>query len=162
MKRRDERCGRGQRITWWWPLCGVAAVVSASCGGHDPELRRDDGGAGGEGAAGGGASVSFCDVLDVLERKCQRCHRDPPINGAPFPLLSYADTQSAAFPGSETQVFEQMGFVIDSGIMPPLRLPVEPPVEALTDDERTTLLDWVEQGAPGPSGCGLGEGGGDS
>jgi hypothetical protein len=33
------------------------------------------------------------DVAAVLRDKCQTCHRNPPINHAPFPLLAYGDTQ---------------------------------------------------------------------
>jgi hypothetical protein len=91
--------------------------------------------------------------LEVLERKCQRCHRDPPLNGAPFPLLSYDDTQRSVFAGSELLIYEQMGIVVENEIMPPVGLPVEPPVEPLTAAERETLLDWVEGGGRGDPEC---------
>ena len=48
-------------------------------------------------AAGGGEDLGtgpdFCAARTVLRDKCQRCHQDPTQNGAPFPLLTYADTQ---------------------------------------------------------------------
>jgi hypothetical protein len=43
--------------------------------------------------------------------------------------------------------------VIESGYMPPLKLRVDPPVEALTCEERATLLTWLDNGAtPPPDG----------
>src|ERR1700760_1681726 len=35
-----------------------------------------------------------CAVFAVVHKKCNPCHQMPPLNGAPFPLLTYADTQS--------------------------------------------------------------------
>ena len=34
-----------------------------------------------------------CDVFKVIHGTCNRCHVDPPLIGAPFPLLTYEDTQ---------------------------------------------------------------------
>ena len=34
-----------------------------------------------------------CDVFKVIHGVCNRCHQDPPLVGAPFPLLTYEDTQ---------------------------------------------------------------------
>ncbi len=34
-----------------------------------------------------------CEVFEVVHGVCNRCHQDPPLIGAPFPLLTYEDTQ---------------------------------------------------------------------
>jgi hypothetical protein len=34
-----------------------------------------------------------CDVFKIIRGTCDRCHQDPPLIGAPFPLLTYEDTQ---------------------------------------------------------------------
>jgi hypothetical protein len=57
----------------------------------------------GSGQGGGDGGVSCgplpatgdvpCDVFKVIHGTCNRCHQDPPLAGAPFPLLTYEDTQ---------------------------------------------------------------------
>ena len=95
-------------------------------------------------------SVSWCDVAPILEEKCQRCHRDPPDNGAPFPLLTYADTQESdpARDDPERKRFEVMLLAVGEDLMPPVSLLVEPSVVDLTCEERTTLLTWLAAEAP--------------
>ncbi|HEV8548931.1 MAG TPA: hypothetical protein VGQ57_07885, partial [Polyangiaceae bacterium] len=62
---------------------GALFRLTLGCGPGAPEL-----------ASNGDAQViqadapRFCDAFAVIERKCQRCHGDPPANGAPFPLTS--------------------------------------------------------------------------
>ena len=41
---------------------------------------------------------------------------------------------------------ENMAAAIESGFMP-LMIPLDPPVEPLTTDEKTLLLDWLRDGA---------------
>jgi uncharacterized membrane protein len=115
-------------------------AVSSGCGG-------DDAGSGGD---EGSSTADFCDALGVLEAKCQRCHQDPPKNLAPFPLLTYADTQEERPTGE--LVYERMRDVVSSGIMPPTSGNYDPPVDPLTCAERTTLLSWLNADAPRPRG----------
>lgn len=94
----------------------------------------------------------FCSAFAVVERRCVRCHADPPVNGAPFALDNYASTQvpapSKADPG-ELRAGRMLA-AVESNEMPPVSLRVEPPVEPLTCEERATLLAWLEDGAPPP------------
>jgi hypothetical protein len=110
-----------------------------------------------DGAAGpqAPAELNFCDALPILESKCQRCHQDPPMNGAPFPLLTYSDTQEAApLPDEpERKRAEDMRNAVETNSMPFMSLSLEPPVSPLTCAERATLLDWLRKGAfPPPEG----------
>ena len=91
----------------------------------------------------------FCAAFAVMERKCLRCHGNPTANGAPFRLDSYAATQVRAHDGSELRS-DRMREVIESGYMPPVKLRVDPPVDALTCEERATLLAWLDGGAQPP------------
>lgn len=91
----------------------------------------------------------FCDAFAVMQRKCLRCHGNPPANGAPFRLDSYDATQVRSRDGSQVRS-DRMREAVLSGYMPPVKLLVEPPVEALTCEERTTLLAWLDEGAPPP------------
>ncbi|MDX2053706.1 MAG: hypothetical protein SFV15_14995 [Polyangiaceae bacterium] len=84
------------------------------------------------------------DVDVVLKHKCRRCHTTPPANGAPFPLLTWEDTQKLRY---QSPIWKFIGSTVKSGFMP-YRIPLDPPVERLTENEKKILLDWVQMGAP--------------
>jgi uncharacterized membrane protein len=86
-----------------------------------------------------------CDVEAVIKSRCLRCHSDPPVMNAPFPLTTYPDTQ-ADVPGSGMPIWKEMALVITSMDMMPAIMPPTPPF--LTDTQQTTLLDWIDAGAP--------------
>ncbi len=90
-----------------------------------------------------------CEIAAVIEAKCQRCHDDPPKNGAPFPLLTWEDTQR---PYGTKLVYEAMLPAIETGFMPLTQLTLDPPVEPLTPAEKTLLLDWLGESAPAAFG----------
>ena len=91
--------------------------------------------------------VRWCTVRAVLERRCQRCHGSPTQLGAPFPLVTYADTQREFPPGSGQPLAGRMSHAIRYRIMPPVTFPVEPPVLRLDAADRDVLLAWLEEGA---------------
>ena len=71
------------------------------------------------------------------------------LNGAAMPLMTYEDTQ-APFPSatSSSLVWQRMQVAIRSGSMPETSNPaVVPAVKPLTDAQRSTLLEWLAQGA---------------
>lgn len=86
-----------------------------------------------------------CDIEDILQAKCQRCHQSPPQNGAPFQLLQWEDTQKV-YLGKPIHL--RMFNAVTSGFMPFTALPLDPPVEPLTPAEKTKLLDWLSQCGP--------------
>jgi hypothetical protein len=151
-----------------WSLGCIAvfpAFMLLNCGDHDPDVQRE-GGALPHFDGGGGAdgTVTFCEALAVVQKKCQRCHTDPTENGAPFPLLTYEDFQEP-YPHSDSPpVWERAGKAVESGFMPAVSIPIEPPPEPLTKAEKTTLLSWFNQGAPklGGTDCPSAGGGGES
>jgi uncharacterized membrane protein len=87
-----------------------------------------------------------CDVEAVLSEVCDVCHSSPPKNGAPIPLVTYADTQAlyTELPTYDhVPTWKVMGDAVQSGQMP------EPwPGVTLSSDQRQTLLAWVDAGAP--------------
>jgi hypothetical protein len=110
-------------------------------------------GAGGEGAEGGepgaaGASGSIamgggggapsgrlmipCEVNAIYTQVCQNCHSSPPLNEAPFPLVTLQDMQDTAI--------AQYG-AISAGSMPK--------GSALEAAQKDLLLDWLMNGALG-------------
>jgi len=128
-----------------------SASDGASAGGdsEDPvgEGGSAEGGSStGQPGAGGSATPHFpCEVEDVIVAKCQRCHDDPQLNGAPFPLLVWEDTRR---PYGLVLVYEAMLPAIETDFMPLTQLDLEPPVESLTPDEKELMLDWLRSGAP--------------
>jgi hypothetical protein len=133
-----------------------AAVWPGACVEHTPDVERTGGPRPEFDAAcllGSCAdrpvnAVSWCEARAVIHRKCTRCHGDPPDNGAPFPLVSFDDTQRCH---NDRPVSERMHVAVESGAMPFVELTeilsLSPPVEDLTPEEKTVLLTWLEQGA---------------
>jgi hypothetical protein len=160
------------------PLGAFALILLSlrlgACTVHDPEVDRVgdelpvpasdcyDGGCALPAPNALGAQIP-CDVDDILghplpdggysaQAKCRRCHQDPPLNGAPFPLLTWADTQ---FCYSQRAVWQRMSNVIDSGYMPYCAgsdagacAKFDPPVEPLTAVEKAKLLSWLDCPTP--------------
>jgi hypothetical protein len=83
-----------------------------------------------------------------------RCHADPPRNGAPFPLDTYAaiEAPSPSSKNPERVIRHRMIDAVESGFMPYTSLILDPPVEALTCEERTTLLAWLREPTSPPAG----------
>jgi hypothetical protein len=157
------------------PAFGVAMVVlGMACSSQEPVVERRGGpipeptpempGAAGspsgvagapagEAGSGGESSggISFCAALEVARAKCQRCHSNPPENGAPVPFVTFEDFQAAY--GSSGITYGEVAIrLVNEDIMPYVALndpptSLMPPVEPLTVDEKATLLSWLEQGA---------------
>jgi hypothetical protein len=140
----------------------AVGLALLGCTEHDADTEREggpipeyDSGAMPDGAGGGEVgAVTWCQASTVLESVCQRCHTDPPANNAPFPLVSYEDTQ-APYYTTDLQIWEVMQTAVSSGFMPLRPAALMPPVEALTCKEKSTLLGWLDQGAKlvGPTTC---------
>jgi uncharacterized membrane protein len=109
-----------------------------------PGLKTNDGLSASAGSAAS-SETSWCEIQPILRQKCQRCHQLPAEHGAPFSLLTYADTQAGDGKGNSR--FQLMAAVIDSKYMPPQFIELDPPVEPLTAEERASLLAWCSQGA---------------
>ncbi len=125
-------------------LC--AAASASSCGASS---STDAGVAGAAGAAGSSDAVTWCAAYQVVNCVCQQCHQSPPLNGAPIPLLTYADTQ-APFPDktSDKKVWQEMQLDVSTGAMPYTGdKTIMPLVKPLTEDQKSTLLTWLAQGA---------------
>lgn len=85
-----------------------------------------------------------CEVDRVLRDKCRRCHTIPSRHAAPLALLTW-DQVHAERHGQP--VYALMARAIRTDSMP-FRIPANPPIERLTAQERKTLLDWLDRGAP--------------
>jgi hypothetical protein len=86
-----------------------------------------------------------CEVEKVLSASCRRCHWEPREHDAPFALVKWEDNRETR---ATKPVFELMKKQISADLMPPvLEVVADPPVEALTPQQKKTLLDWLEAGA---------------
>jgi hypothetical protein len=90
------------------------------------------------------ASVTFTrDVSPVLQEKCQVCHQ--PNSIGPMPLISYADAKSFA---------DDIKDKVSARLMPPWHIDKTMGIRdykndrALTDAEVSTIVRWVDAGAP--------------
>jgi hypothetical protein len=122
-----------------------------------------------------------CDVFAVIHSICNQCHTSPPKNFAPFPILTYADTQQPFIglhdngcvtdadcgptPGSCVNGmcnglrFQQMWLSI-GGLSCPQMPYMETPICERPDggaEQYATLHDWLGNCAPPvPAGTGCG------
>jgi hypothetical protein len=134
--------------------CNVGPQVTAS---STTGMTGGAGGAGGEGGAGGAgggdpcADVPTtgqfpCDVYNVLVTHCHKCHQDPPLMGAPFPLFTFEKTREIYGSGP---IWMKMQNAIASGFMP---LAPNPDLMGL---DLQTMQDWFAACAPPvPDGMG--------
>lgn len=85
-----------------------------------------------------------CEVEQVLIRRCQGCHNPADLadSGAPFSLVTYADTQ-APFGSSGKLRWQRMREVTTPGSGTPM-----PPTKPLTAAERDVLDAWFTACAP--------------
>jgi len=124
----------------------VALAVGCSSG------KSDGTSDGASGSDGGPEPVTWCEAYKIINCSCQQCHQNPPLHGAPIPLVTYEDTQ-APFGKPPGTVWQEMQSVVESRSMPYTGDPaVMPPVQPLTDEQQTTILAWLSQGATDEGG----------
>jgi uncharacterized membrane protein len=128
-------------------LCWLVAGIAGCAGPGETGLKLEN-------TEGALTRADWCDARAVILDKCTRCHAARPRNGAPFSLVTFADTQEPAPAEGEPERTraERMLHAVKSGTMPFTGFLLDPPVEKLTCEERATLLDWLENGAQAPVG----------
>ncbi len=132
-------------------LSAVALIAFyAACGSSDVTTNREGGTTipqAGSGAVDSDAPVPWCAAYHIVNCVCQQCHQNPPVNGAPIPLLTYDDMQ-AAVPGSSMKVWQLAQNYVSTRFMPFTGdKTVMPPVQPLNDEDYNTMLSWFAQGA---------------
>lgn len=133
----------------------VPATGDASSGGEDAASQD----ATSEGATSDGGAVDISAVFAackpnpttgdfppavaaVLTARCQPCHQNPPLNGAPFPLLTYQDV-NAAF--GSIPIYEEMYLLTQPDGNPHMPFRTAPQLSA---DQLQTLSSWLLSCAP--------------
>ena len=79
-----------------------------------------------------------CGPRRVLQAICQQCHQNPPVNGAPFPLVTRTNIVRV---GPDGEIRDLMIQQIEVG-----RMPLSP--VTIDYNSREILLDWLHAGAP--------------
>ncbi len=148
-------------------LSVLAACAASPPGGGSAGGGGSGGGGGSTGTGGGtqgtagGAVVAGdypCDVGAIVQSSCIECHQNPPLFGAPMPLVTWADTQaeSAQFPGQK--IHQRMAARVSATVRP---MPQAP--RTLTAEQIAAITAWSSAGAPknaaGMCGAGGGSGG---
>jgi hypothetical protein len=141
-------------------LYGAVALVAstalyAGCSSSDVTTNRQGGplppppDGGSDEASLSDTPVPWCDAYRIINCVCQQCHQNPPIHGAPIPLMTFADTQAPYPPSStKTKVWQTMQDAVSTRFMPYTGdKTVMPPVKPLSDHDYDTLLSWFAQGA---------------
>lgn len=90
--------------------------------------------------AGDRAVTWIEDIEPIVVRRCQQCHSDPPMNSAPFPLVTFANTQDQR---GGTPIHQRMSTraLSTSDPMPPVGQ------APLTDEEIALIRRWSATGA---------------
>ncbi len=137
--------------------------AGAGVGGAGASAGAGPVGGGGPGGGSAGAAVSLtglpCPVERVLQERCQLCHGNPPLYGAPMPLVTRGDllATSAAFPGESVGARSLARMTDGARPMP------QPPNAPATAAEVAVLQNWVNAGMPAAAAgeaCGVGGGSG--
>lgn len=114
-------------------LLGILAVsglflASCSSDGDDPPPDNNN--------MNGGTELTYVgSIRGIINANCTGCHGNPPSQGAPMSLTTYADVRGAV----ETR--NLLGRINDSNN--PM-----PPTGLLPNDTRQLIEDWVDLGMP--------------
>ena len=82
------------------------------------------------------------DIAAILSARCQPCHQNPTMNGAPFPLLTYQDVNGTFGP---IPIYQEMYVLIQPDGSPHMPFRDAP---QLTADQLQTLSTWLLACAP--------------
>ncbi len=111
----------------FYPLIGysIGLFLLASCVGSDDSSEMME-----------PMDVSYeGNIRSIVQNNCILCHSDPPVNGAPMPLTTYAALRNAV---------ETRGLLTRiNSISNPM-----PPTGLLPDAPRDLIQAWVDQGFP--------------
>jgi len=84
-----------------------------------------------------------CEVEDALDSHCLECHTNPPLFGAPMPLVTRADLLAPSISAPSRPVYELVAERIHD-----TSLPMPPGGRPLPDADRAVLTAWAMAGAP--------------
>lgn len=83
-----------------------------------------------------------CDVQTLLQTKCQSCHGNPPIGGAPMALVTHADLTAASTKDPKLTNAQIAVQRMQDSVRP------MPPDGTATPDDVATLQKWIDAQYP--------------
>lgn len=89
-----------------------------------------------------------CPVFTALARSCHSCHGEVPANGAPMALVKTADFEALSVGKPKIPKYDLALMRMDGSRRPPM----PPATSAITDEDKTTIMDWLKAKAPAASG----------
>jgi hypothetical protein len=132
---RDRRWGAAGSVT-------LPAIVAAALLASPALVARQ------RAAGKGGEEITFTkDIVPILQRSCQTCHR--PGSVAPMSLLTYEEAR----PWAKAMKF-RTSLRSKPNVMPPWFIEKEVGIQqykgdiSLSDDEINKIAEWVDNGAP--------------
>jgi hypothetical protein len=84
----------------------------------------------------------WCGVKRTLDQRCNACHNEQKVAGAPMSLKTYQDLQAPAYSDKTKKVFQVVGVRVHDKVKP------MPPQEKLTADQLSGIDAWVAAGGP--------------
>ncbi|HEX3595962.1 MAG TPA: hypothetical protein VHU80_12710 [Polyangiaceae bacterium] len=144
-------CGTTSGVATCTPA-GQMSACSCASGGSSSVVPAAGGtvGAGGTSSTQPGSGQLPCDVSAIISTHCLLCHTNPPQFTAPMPLLTWANFHSMGQRTTDQLVYNLVATRIQSTSAPMPPAPNPP----LSDTEKTTLLNWINAGAPPAVGQG--------
>jgi hypothetical protein len=95
-------------------------------------------------AAGAGAAAAAVPCpTTLLAQRCQVCHGNPPLAGAPMPLMTSQDFQAPAKSNPSMTVYQLARQRVNAATKP------MPPSGSLSSTELATINAWLDSGARG-------------
>lgn len=134
-------------------ILGASVSLLLGCSAADPVGANDQGQATGGTAASNGTDgfgagstqgPQWCNVAPIFQSKCQTCHGEQLVAGAPMPLTSWEDTQGTSRSGDP--LIQTIKGRINGTIPGVSQMP--PPPTSLDSSELDLLNQWIDNGAP--------------
>jgi hypothetical protein len=91
-----------------------------------------------------GATSDLCAVQQMLRARCMSCHTNPPVGGAPMPLVGYADL-IAPSRSNPARTAAEMAL---ARMQDPVRPMPPAPSPRATSGEIAVLANWITAGSP--------------
>jgi hypothetical protein len=150
-----DSSGAGNAMGGSFGSSTAGASSAGSSGSNGSAGSGGDGGSGGSMSAptdagifrtdAGGRDAGIpCDVANLLATRCQSCHSQHPVQGAPMALVSYANLIARSIMDPTKTYAEQS--VIRMQVSAPRMPPA--PAAAATSSEITILKNWISAGYP--------------
>lgn len=126
----------------WLGHTGLGALL-AGCFTDPSSIESQSDGSGETSPGPQDRSALPCEVERVLREHCQSCHADPPVYGAPMPLVTPIDFGMPA----PSDPMRSVHTLVDERIVDPAR-PM-PPDGHLDVEDLEVLQSWLAAGMPG-------------